>query len=126
MINWQSQAAYQLILDKILIMRPSANIAIFRLAISLLTGLPIACFYANKAISQTNDISQLPVAADNSADTGNQVLALQKLEINQDKTATNLNQLPDWIETNPEPETESNPAENSQDACSPIGENACG
>ncbi|MEG4417237.1 ShlB/FhaC/HecB family hemolysin secretion/activation protein [Microcoleus sp. LAD1_D5] len=126
MINWQSQAAYQLILDKILIMRPSANIAIFRLAISLLTGLPIGCFYANKAISQTNDISLLPVAADNSADTGNEVLALQKLEINQDETATNLNQLPDSIETNPEPETQSNPADNSQDACSTIDETACG
>ncbi|UNU25910.1 ShlB/FhaC/HecB family hemolysin secretion/activation protein [Microcoleus vaginatus] len=126
MINWQSQAAYQLILDKILIMRPSANIAIFRLAISLLTGLPIACFYANKAISQTNDISLLPVPADNSADTGNQVLALQKLETKQDEAATNLNQLPDWIETNPEPETQSNPAENSQDGCSTIDETACG
>ncbi len=126
MINWQSQAAYQLILDKILIMRPSANIAIFRLAISLLTGLPIACFYANKAISQTSHISQLPVAADNSADTGNQVLALQKLEIKQDETATNLNQLPNAIETNPEPETPSNPAENSQQGCSTIDETACG
>ncbi|MEG4212220.1 ShlB/FhaC/HecB family hemolysin secretion/activation protein [Microcoleus sp. S13_B4] len=126
MINWHSQAADKLILEKLLIMRPSANIAIFRLGLSLLTALPMACFYANKAISQTNDIFPLPVAADNSADTGNQVLALQKLEINQDKTATNLNQLPDWIETNPEPETQSNPAENSQDACSPIDETACG
>jgi len=107
-------------------MRPNANIALFRLGISLLTALPMVCFYANKAISQTNDISQLPVAADNSADTGNQVLALQKLEINQNETATNLNQLPDSIETNPEPETQSNPAENSQDACSTIDETACG
>ncbi|MEG5174504.1 ShlB/FhaC/HecB family hemolysin secretion/activation protein [Microcoleus sp. B3-D7] len=126
MINWHSQAADKLILEKLLIMRPNANIAIFRLGLSLLTALPMACFYANKAISQTNDISQLPVAADNSADTGNQVLALQKLEINQDETATNLNQLPDSIETNPEPETQSNPAENSQDACSTIDETACG
>lgn len=107
-------------------MRPNANIALFRLGISLLTALPMACFYANKAISQTNDISQLPVAADNSADTGNQVLALQKLEINQDETATNLNQLPDSIETNPEPEAQSTPAENSQAACSTIDETACG
>ncbi|MEG4249976.1 ShlB/FhaC/HecB family hemolysin secretion/activation protein [Microcoleus sp. Pol10D4] len=126
MINWHSQAADKLILEKLLIMRPNANIALFRLGISLLTALPMACLYANKAISQTNDISQLPVAADNSADTGNQVLALQKLEIKQDETATNLNQLPDSIETNPEPEAQSNPAENSQDACSTIDETACG
>ena len=91
MINWHSQAADQLILEKLLIMRPNANIAIFRLGISLLTALPMACFYAHKAISQTDDISQLPVAADNSADTGNGVLALQKLEIKQDESATNLN-----------------------------------
>ncbi|MEG4089022.1 ShlB/FhaC/HecB family hemolysin secretion/activation protein [Microcoleus sp. Pol12B4] len=126
MINWHSQAADKLILEKLLIMRPNANIALFRLGISLLTSLPMVCFYTNKAISQTNDISQLPVAADNSADTGNQVLALQKLEIKQDETATNLNQLRDSIETNPEPETQSNPAENSQDACSTIDEAACG
>ncbi|MEG4302252.1 ShlB/FhaC/HecB family hemolysin secretion/activation protein [Microcoleus sp. D3_18a_C4] len=126
MINWHSQAADKLILEKLLIMRPNANIALFRLGISLLTALPMACFYANKAISQTKDISQLPVAADNSADTGNQVLALQKLEIKQDETATNLNQLPDAIETNPELETPSNPAENRQDACSTIDETACG
>ncbi|MEG4205648.1 ShlB/FhaC/HecB family hemolysin secretion/activation protein [Microcoleus sp. Pol7_A1] len=126
MINWHSQAADKLILEKLLIMRPNANIALFRLGISLLTALPMACFYANKAISQTKDISQLPVAADNSADTGNQVLALQKLEIKQDETATNLNQLPDSIESNPEPETKSNPAENRQDACSTIDETACG
>jgi len=126
MINWHSQAADKLILEKLLIMRPNANIAIFRLGLSLLTALPMACFYANKAISQTNDISQLPVAADNSADTGNQVLALQKLEIKQGETTTNLNQLPDSIESNPEPETQSNPAENSQDACSTIDETACG
>ncbi|MEG4861356.1 ShlB/FhaC/HecB family hemolysin secretion/activation protein [Microcoleus sp. K1-B6] len=126
MINWHSQAADKLILEKLLIMRPNANIALFRLGISLLTALPMACFYANKAISQTNDISLLPVAADNSADTGNQVLALQKLEIQQDETATNLNQLPDAIETNPEPETQSNPAENSQEACATIDETACG
>ncbi|MEG3931089.1 MULTISPECIES: ShlB/FhaC/HecB family hemolysin secretion/activation protein [unclassified Microcoleus] len=118
MINWHSQAGDKLILEKLLIMRPNANIALFRLGISLLTALPMACFYANKAISQTKDISQLPVAADNSADTGNQVLALQKLEIKQNETATNLNQLPDSIETNPERETQSNPAENRQDACS--------
>ena len=126
MINWHSQAADKLILEKLLIMRPNANIAIFRLGLSLLTALPMACFYANKAISQTNDISQLPVAADNSADTGNGVLALQKLEIKQGETTTNLNQLPDSIESNPEPETQSNPAENSQDACSTIDETACG
>ncbi|MBW3585622.1 MAG: ShlB/FhaC/HecB family hemolysin secretion/activation protein, partial [Cyanobacteria bacterium 0813] len=126
MINWHSQAADQLILEKLLIMRPSANIAIFRLGLSLLTALPMACFYDNKAISQTNDISQLPVAADNSADTGNGVLALQKLEIKQDETATNLNQIPDFPESNPEPETQSNPAENTQDACSTIDETACG
>ncbi|MEG4073859.1 ShlB/FhaC/HecB family hemolysin secretion/activation protein [Microcoleus sp. Pol14C2] len=126
MINWHSQAADKLILEKLLIMRPNANIALFRLGISLLTSLPMVCFYTNKAISQTNDISQLPVAADNSADTGNQVLALQKLEIKQDETATNLNQLRDSIETNPEPETQSNPAENSQYACSTIDEAACG
>ncbi|MEG4622975.1 ShlB/FhaC/HecB family hemolysin secretion/activation protein [Microcoleus sp. w1-18aA5] len=126
MINWHSEAAEKLILEKLLIMRPNANIALFRLGISLLTALPMACFYANKAISQTNDISLLPVVADNSADTGNQVLALQKLEIKQDETATNLNQLPDAIETNPEPETPSNPAENSQEACSTIDETACG
>ncbi|MEG4216889.1 ShlB/FhaC/HecB family hemolysin secretion/activation protein [Microcoleus sp. Pol14C6] len=126
MINWHSQAADKLILEKLLIMRPNANIALFRLGISLLTSLPMVCFYTNKAISQTNDISQLPVAADNSANTGNQVLALQKLEIKQDETATNLNQLRDSIETNPEPEIQSNPAENSQDACSTIDEAACG
>lgn len=107
-------------------MHPNANIALFRLGISLLTALPMACFYANKAISQTDDISQFPVAADSSPDTGNEVLALQKLEIKQDETATNLNQIPDSIESNPEPETQSNPAENRQDACSTIDETACG
>lgn len=107
-------------------MRPNANIALFRLGISLLTALPMACFYANKAISQTKDISQLPVSADNSADRGNQVLALQKLEIKQDETGTNLNQFPDSIDTNPEPETQSNPAENRQEACSTIDGTACG
>ena len=112
MINWHSQAADQLILEKLLIMRPSANIAIFRLGISLLTALPMACFYANKAISHTNDISQLPVAADNSVDTGNGVLALQKLEIKQDQTATNLNQIPDF--------PESNAHGNQPDTCSTI------
>ncbi|TAF54906.1 MAG: hypothetical protein EAZ60_14960 [Oscillatoriales cyanobacterium] len=50
------QAAGKLILQKILIMRPRANIAIFRLGISLLTALPIACFDAHQAISQTDDI----------------------------------------------------------------------
>ncbi len=107
-------------------MRPSANIAIFRLGISLLTALPMACFYANKAISQTDDISQLPVSAELSADTGNGVLALQKLEIKQDETATNLNQLPDSIESNPEPETPPNRVENSQDACSTSSLIDCG
>ncbi|MEG4485492.1 ShlB/FhaC/HecB family hemolysin secretion/activation protein [Microcoleus sp. D2_18a_B4] len=126
MINWHSQAGDKLILEKLLIMRPNANIALFRLGISLVTALPMACFYANKAISQTKDISQLPVAADNSADTGNQVLALQKLEIKQDETATNLNQLPDSIETNPELETRSNPTENRQDACSTSSLIDCG
>jgi hemolysin activation/secretion protein len=126
MINWHSQAADKLILEKLLIMRPSANIAIFRLGISLLTALPMAGFYADKAISQTNDISLLPVAADKSADTGNGVLALQKLEIKQDETTRNLNQIPDSIESNPEPETQSNPAQNRQDACSTIDETACG
>jgi hypothetical protein len=118
MINWHSQAADQLILEKLLIMRPSANIAIFRLGISLLTALPMACFYANKAISHTNDISQLPVAADNSADTGNGVLALQKLEIKQDETATNLNQIPDF--------PESNAIGNQPDTCSTINQTDCG
>ena len=99
-------------------MRPSANIAIFRLGISLLTALPMACFYANKAISHTNDISQLPVAADNSADTGNGVLALQKLEIKQDETATNLNQIPDF--------PESNAIGNQPDTCSTINQTDCG
>lgn len=125
MVNWHSQAADKLILQKLLIMRPRANIAIFRLGISLLTALPIACFYANKAISQTDNISQLPATADNSAD-GNRVLALQKLEIQQDQTATNLNQIPDSSQSNPEPETRSNRAENRQDACSTIDETACG
>ncbi len=99
-------------------MRPSANIAIFRLGISLLTALPMACFYANKAISHTNDIFQLPVAADNSADTGNGVLALQKLEIKQDETATNLNQIPDF--------PESNAIGNQPDTCSTINQTDCG
>ncbi len=99
-------------------MRPSANIAIFRLGISLLTALPMACFYANKAISHTNDISQLPVAADNSADTGNGVLALQKLEIKQDETATNLNQIPDF--------PESNAIGDPPDTCSTINQTDCG
>ncbi|MEG4271007.1 MULTISPECIES: ShlB/FhaC/HecB family hemolysin secretion/activation protein [unclassified Microcoleus] len=126
MINWHSQAADKLILEKLLIMRPNANIALFRLGISLLTALPVACFYANKAISQTSDISQLPLAADNSADTGNQVLALQKLEIKQDETATNLNPIPDLSETNPEPETQSNRAQNRQDACSTSSLIDCG
>src|SRR4028119_1280367 len=118
MINWHSQAADQLILEKLLIMRPNANIAIFRLGISLLTALPMACFYAHKAISQTDDISQLPVAADNSADTGNGVLALQKLEIKQDETATNLNQIPDF--------PESNAHGNQPDTCSTINQTDCG
>jgi hemolysin activation/secretion protein len=118
MINWHSQAADQLILEKLLIMRQNANIAIFRLGISLLTALPMACFYAHKAISQTGDISQLPVAADNSADTGNGVLALQKLEIKQDETATNLNQIPDFPETNA--------IGNQPDTCSTINQTDCG
>ena len=118
MINWHSQAADQLILEKLLIMRPNANIAIFRLGISLLTALPMACFYAHKAISQTDHISQLPVAADNSADTGNGVLALQKLEIKEDETATNLNQIPDF--------PESNAIVNKPDTCSTINQTDCG
>src|SRR6476661_8502928 len=118
MINWHSQAADQLILEKLLIMRPNANIAIFRLGISLLTALPMACFYAHKAISQTDHISQLPVAADNSADTGNGVLALQKLEIKEDETATNLNQIPDF--------PESNAIGNESDTCSTINQTDCG
>lgn len=116
MINWQNQAADQLILQKLLIMRPSANIAIFRLGISLLTALPIACFYPNKAISQTNDISQF-WAADNLANTDNEALALQKQEIKQDETATNLNQLPDF--------PESSPIENQPDPCSTINQTDC-
>ena len=99
-------------------MRLSANIAIFRLGISLLTALPMACFYANKAISHTNDISHLPVAADKLADTGNGVLALQKLEIKQDETATNLNQIPDF--------PESNAIGNQPDTCSTINQTDCG
>lgn len=118
MINWHSQAADKLILEKLLIMRPSANIAILRLGISLLTALPMACFYPNKAISHTNDISQLPVAADNSADTGNGVLALQKQEIKQDETATNLNQIPEF--------PESNAIGNQPDTCSTINQTDCG
>jgi hemolysin activation/secretion protein len=118
MINWHSQAADQLILEKLLIMRPNANIAIFRLGISLLTALPMACFYAHKAISQTDHISELPVAADNSADTGNGVLALQKLEIKEDETATNLNQIPDF--------PESNAHVNKPDTCSTINQTDCG
>jgi len=116
MVNWQSQAADQLILQKILIMRPRANIAIFRLGISLLTALPIACFYANKAISQTNDISQF-WAADNLANTDNEALALQKQEIKQDETATNLNQLRDF--------PESSPLDNQPDRCSTINQTDC-
>ena len=117
MVNLQSQAADKLILQKILIMRPRANIAIFRLGISLLTALPLSCFYANQAISQTSDISQVPVAADNSADPGNEVLALQKLEIKQDETATNLNQLPDF--------PQNNPLDNQIDRCGTINETGC-
>ncbi|MBE9121378.1 ShlB/FhaC/HecB family hemolysin secretion/activation protein, partial [Tychonema sp. LEGE 07199] len=116
MVNLQSQAEDKLILQKTLIMRPRANIAIFRLGISLLTALPIACFYTNKAISQTNDISQFS-AADNSANTDNEALALQKLEIQQDETATNLNQLPDF--------PESSPIENQPDRCSTINQTDC-
>lgn len=116
MINWQNQAADQLILQKLLIMRPRANIAIFRLGISLLTALPIACFYANKAISQTNDISQF-WAADNLANTDNEALALQKQEIKQDETATNLNQLRDF--------PESSPLDNQPDRCSTINQTDC-
>ena len=117
MINWQSQPAEQLILQKLLIMRPSANIAIFRLGISLLTAIPIACFYTNKAISQTNDISPLLVAADNSAAPANAVLTLQKLEIKQDETATNFNQLPDF--------PENNAIGNKPDICSTINQTDC-
>ncbi|MEG4284482.1 ShlB/FhaC/HecB family hemolysin secretion/activation protein [Microcoleus sp. A006_D1] len=117
MINWQSEAAEQLILQKILIMRPRANIAIFRLGISLLTAIPIACFYTNKAISQTNDISPLLVAADNSAASANAVLTLQKLEIKQDETATNFNQLPDF--------PENNAIGNKPDICSTINQTDC-
>ncbi|MEG4322598.1 MULTISPECIES: ShlB/FhaC/HecB family hemolysin secretion/activation protein [unclassified Microcoleus] len=117
MVNLHSQAASKIILQKILIMRPRANIAIFRLGILLLTALPIACFDAHQAISQTDDIYQLPAAADNSADPGNGVLALQKLEIKQDETATNLNQLPDF--------SENNPLDNQVDRCSTINETGC-
>jgi hemolysin activation/secretion protein len=117
MVNLQNQAADKLILQKILIMRPRANIAIFRLGISLLTAIPLACSYANQAISHTDDISQFTAAADNSADPVNGVLALQKLEIKQDETATDLNQLPDF--------SENNRFDNKPDRCSTINETSC-
>ena len=99
-------------------MRPSPNIAIFRLGISLLTAIGLACFYANKAISQTNDISPLP-AAEGEATPGNAVLALQKLEDNQDeKSATNLNQLADF--------PENNPIANQPNLCLTINQTDCG
>ncbi len=99
-------------------MRPSPNIAIFRLGISLLTAIGIACFYANKAISQTNDISQL-LAAEGEPTPGNAVLALQKLEDKQDeKSATNLNQLADF--------PENNPIANQPNLCLTINQTDCG
>ena len=101
MVNLQNQAADKLILQKILIMRPRANIAIFRLGISLLTAIPLACSYANQAISHTDDISQFNAAADNSADPVNGGVPLQQLETTQDETATDLNHHHDFPENNP-------------------------
>jgi hemolysin activation/secretion protein len=99
-------------------MRPSANIAIFRLGISLLTAIGFACFYATQARSQTNDISEL-AAADGEPTGANPVLALQKLENKQDeKSVTNLNQLPDF--------TENNPIANQPNLCLTINQTDCG
>ncbi|WP_293124223.1 ShlB/FhaC/HecB family hemolysin secretion/activation protein [Microcoleus sp. bin38.metabat.b11b12b14.051] len=88
------------------------------MGISLLTAIGIACFYANKAISQTNDISQL-LAAEGEPTPGNAVLALQKLEDKQDeKSATNLNQLADF--------PENNPIANQPNLCLTINQTDCG
>lgn len=106
-------------------MRLSVNIVIFRLGVSLLSAVSIACLYTNKAQSQTDDISDFPASAANWVDTEHSALALQTPEIQQDETATNLNQLPEFPHSNPEPETESNRA-NNPDPCSTINQTACG
>jgi len=91
-------------------MRWSANIAVFRFGVALLSALPIPGFYADKAISQTSDISQLPAAAPNSPEAGSAGLALEKPQIKLDETPTNLLAVSD--------------IGNRQDACSTIGETA--
>jgi len=58
-------------------MRRTVNIVIFRFGVSLLSAVSIACLSANQARSQTSDLSDLPAATANRADTGHSPLALQ-------------------------------------------------
>ncbi|NJR22479.1 MAG: hypothetical protein HC786_10090, partial [Richelia sp. CSU_2_1] len=71
-------------------MRWSANIAVFRFGVALLSALSTPCLDANKAISQTVDISQLPAATADPTATGSIALTLQKPEINLDKNPIDL------------------------------------
>jgi hemolysin activation/secretion protein len=98
-------------------MGPSINILIFRFGISLLSAVSIACLYANKAISQTSDISHLPAAAPNSADREDVALAAQQYQIKHAETETDLNQLL---------ENQESKVNNGQSACSTINQTACG
>jgi hemolysin activation/secretion protein len=97
-------------------MSRTVNILIFRVGISLLSVVSIDCWYANKAISQTADISHLPATVPNLEDTGNAILAPQKHQIKQTETGTDFNQLLENREIN---------MDNRQDACSTINETAC-
>ena len=58
-------------------MRRTVNIVIFRFGVSLLSAVSIACLSANQARSQTSDLSDLPAATANRADTGHSPLAVQ-------------------------------------------------
>ncbi|MGB8688393.1 MAG: POTRA domain-containing protein, partial [Microcoleus sp.] len=106
-------------------MRRTVNIVIFRFGVSLLSAVSIACLSANQARSQTSDLSDLPAATANSVDTGHSPLALQKPEIQQDETATDLTQLVENGEQSHNQLGSGSPIGNSQDACS-TNETACG
>ncbi|MGB7709488.1 MAG: ShlB/FhaC/HecB family hemolysin secretion/activation protein [Microcoleus sp.] len=106
-------------------MRRTVNIVIFRFGVSLLSAVSIACLSANQARSQTSDLSDWPAATANSVDTGHSPLALQKPEIQQDETATDLTQLVENSEKSHNQLGSGSPIGNSQDACS-TNETACG
>jgi hemolysin activation/secretion protein len=106
-------------------MRRTVNILIFRFGVSLLSAVSIACLDANQARSQTSELSEFPAVAANRADTGHSPLALQKPEIQQDETATDLTHLIENGEKSHNQLGSGSPIGNSQDACA-TNETACG